>query len=615
MKTTNISIILITFSLAASASVPLRWTVETSRLQPVVFDAVRGESLDLEASFQTYGTPLAMAGKDVRIFYQTNGMGSAWWTGAATATSNRIAATFTPAMDPGGTFVKGFLGSTGDIYRASFTLRFRPGPGATPNVIAQPPRILDLATTTVINPPWPTDETIATRIRTVIDEDGITAPIETNVLREISGETTSNIVTRSFVEGLGITGGGGGGGVDTNAVRAIIEADVGGTNTLAHEGTGASQIVRGETMGDAWFISVNYAYSAGEANDLSAIYWDDEGKHPTTISGYGITDAYTKTETDALTDGKADAGTVTQLGNQVAAIGSLLNGDDAHFVSTNYDSVVRLPEAYVEIKQNGNWITIWKEMTRWNRFVGDGFDWSTNSWSGFQTWRTNVTSELSFKAERNWGMYDSETGGLSPEGYTQISSSNLLIAANMAYQRTVTSGGSVWVLQCNSGTATFGGETNGYFRVCDGDGNVQFEIVRGDRREMGADATGINVDNSTSPATVSIPYSVEADEHPTLRICDDLATANWKDETDSECIANVTWLGSSGAWLARVKRKTAGTSLFVKATYMAGGETYIRNAAPVSMTSIYLNGTKYYLGTATISGHTVLTLSTTAPAN
>ena len=50
--------------------------------------------------------------------------------------------------------------------------------------------------------------------------------------------------------------------------------------------------------------------------------------------------------------------------------------------------------------------------------------------------------------------------------------------------------------------------------------------------------------------------------------------------------------------------------MFVKASYMAGGETYIRNVAPVGMDSIMLNGTKYYLGTATISGHTVLTLST-----
>jgi hypothetical protein len=330
-----------------------------------------------------------------------------------------------------------------------------------------------------------------------------------------------------------------------------------------------------------------------------------------------------ETATNALeTAGAAAAASSTNSANiatlnaQVASIGAHLNAEDAHFVSTNYDSVARLPEAYVEIKMrdeatgSNTWITIWQEMRRWTAFVGSAFDWQT--WSGFHTWMTNVTHELSFKADRCWGIYDSETGGYSPEGYTQISSSNILVAAGMAYQRTITSDGAVWVLQCNQGVAHIGGDTNGFFRVIDGEGNVQFEIIKGDRREVGCNADGITV-GSGSPAVLTIPYSIDADEHPTLRICDALETALWKDETDPDCLANVSWSGVSGAYVATVQRKTAGHSLFVKATYMAGGETYIRNVAPVGMDSIMLNGTRYYLGTATISGNTVLTLSTTAP--
>ena len=306
-----------------------------------------------------------------------------------------------------------------------------------------------------------------------------------------------------------------------------------------------------------------------------------------------------------------------QLATQVAAIGANLNGEDARFVSTNYDSAVTLPAASVELKMrdeatgSNTWITIWQEMRRWTAFVGDAFDWRT--WGGFYAWATNVMTELSYKADRAWGAYDSETGGYSPEGFTQVSSSNILIASGMAYQRTVTSAGSVWVLQCNQGVAQIGGDTNGFFFVRDGDGNVQFEIIKGDRQEKGCDASGITVGSGTPPV-VTIPYSIVADEHPTLRICDDLATQNWKDETDPDCIANVSWSGSSGDYVATVQKKAAGNgSMYVKATYMAGGETYIRNAAPVGMDSIILNGVKYYLGTATIDGKTVLTLSTTAP--
>ena len=289
----------------------------------------------------------------------------------------------------------------------------------------------------------------------------------------------------------------------------------------------------------------------------------------------------------AAAAGSTNSANIATLNAQVASIGAHINAEDAHFVSTNYDSAVRLPEAYVEIKMrdqatgSNTWITIWQEMRRWTAFVGSAFDWQT--WQGFHTWATNITHELSFKADRCWGIYDSETGGYSPEGFTQISSSNILIAAGMAYQRTITSGGAVWVLQCNKGVAHIGGDTNGFFRVIDSDGNTQFEIVKGDRREVGANASGITVNNGTSPPTVTIPYSIEAGEHPTLQICDDLITADWKSDDDHDCLATVEWTGTSGAYVATVQRKAAGDALFVRATYMAGGETYIKNVAPISV--------------------------------
>ena len=160
--------------------------------------------------------------------------------------------------------------------------------------------------------------------------------------------------------------------------------------------------------------------------------------------------------------------------------------------------------------------------------------------------------------------------------------------------------------------AETGGETNGYFRITDGEGATQFEIVKGDKRVLGADASSCAVVAGFTPTKLQIGYSVEG-EQPKIYVCNSLSTQNWKAEDDVDCLANVSWSGSSGAWIAQVQGKTAQSSLFVKATYEAGGETYIRNVAPVGMDSIILNGVKYYLGTATISGHTVLTLSTTAP--
>ena len=134
MKKTLYLLSLFAIANSLQASVPLKWTVETSRVQPAQFDAYHGETLDLEATFLSYGSPLALpADADCRIFWQTNGMGNVYWsTNAVLVSSNAIAAVFLPTFDPGATTVLGFLGIPASNYRAAFTIRFRGSPGATP---------------------------------------------------------------------------------------------------------------------------------------------------------------------------------------------------------------------------------------------------------------------------------------------------------------------------------------------------------------------------------------------------------------------------------------------------------------------------------------------------
>ena len=293
------------------------------------------------------------------------------------------------------------------------------------------------------------------------------------------------------------------------------------------------------------------------------------------------------------------------LGSQVATIGAHLNAEDARFVVTNYNSVTHTPEAYVEIKlPDESWSRIWSEMTRWN-YLFDTY-LPTNYYT-----KAAVDAVLDDKADRAWGFYDSTTGAYAPDGYTWISSSKIAIAANLAYQRTVTTEGVIWVLESNGTVSETGGTTNGFFRISDDEGNSLFEIVKGNKRTIGADASSCVIVSGFSPTKLRIGYSVVSDVHPTIQVCESLVTQEWKSEDDAGCIANVSWSGESGAWVAEVQGKTAYASLFVKASYETGGETLIRNEVPVEMSSIFLNGTKYYLGTATIDGKTVLTLSTT----
>lgn len=124
------------FALAGSlqAAVPLKWTVETSRVQPAQFDAYHGETLDMEVTLLSYGSPLVLPpDSECRIFWQTNGMGNVYWsTNAVLVSTNSIAAVFRPTFDPGATTVLGFIGIPASNYRAAFTIRFRGSPGATP---------------------------------------------------------------------------------------------------------------------------------------------------------------------------------------------------------------------------------------------------------------------------------------------------------------------------------------------------------------------------------------------------------------------------------------------------------------------------------------------------
>ena len=146
------SLLLLTSSL--TAGVPLRWTVETSRAQPATFDEFAGATYDLEATLQSYGKPLEVVGEP-HLYWQTNGMGSAYWTAPATVSGHVLRATWTPACDVGARAYNCFIGITGTVYNAAFQFRLRPSPGAVPNVLPLPAPVIDFSQVTVLNPPWP----------------------------------------------------------------------------------------------------------------------------------------------------------------------------------------------------------------------------------------------------------------------------------------------------------------------------------------------------------------------------------------------------------------------------------------------------------------------------
>lgn len=402
----------------------------------------------------------------------------------------------------------------------------------------------------------------------------------TTILDNVPGSTTiSNLVASSGVS----TGGGGGVPSDYETVKAnAASGATHATKTDNPHGVTAAQVG---------------AFPAASGQTLQQSVTDHKNN---TSNPHGVTAAQV---------GAFPAASGQTLQQAVQVISVHLNAEDAKDVITNYDSTVNMPSRRLEYKipdgpDAGTWRVVWDELTRWN--------WLTGTYlpSNFYT-----KAEVDARTDHiQWGLFDSQTGNFSPEKTVQISSDRVILCKGASYQRTATAQGSYWVWTSNEPYSITGVESNGYFRIEDAEGNTTFEIVKGDKVTAAATAGGVSTEQVMGITHLHISYPIEADTHPTLEICNNLKTHDWKAETDGSCLANVTWTGVSGNYSAEVWGKGVEDALFVKATYQRGSDPYVRYAQAIALQTVKIGNTIYYVGTATISGHTVLTLSLTPPA-
>ena len=552
---------------AESSSVPLRWTVETSRVQPAVFDAYQGETLDLEATMQSYGKPFAITGDDIRIYWQTNGMGGAWWSAPAAVKAGRsgerdtYSASWTPSMDAGAGVYNCFIGQSGGNYRAAFTLRMRPAPGSVPNTLDLPRQTINFATVEVLNPPWITPQTVTNIVTDLGQQFG--------KVQSVNGQT---------------------GVVNLNAFDVGALSKNGGEVGEQGETVGALEL--SSTYMDAPNIELRQSFlSAGSISVPDSAIYVQTGEGPRASITKGGREVATEDQVEAVNN------RVESLGTTVNAWQTYWDGDDVRITVTNYYGSLDIPSLYLEQKMpagdghDAPWFrVVWDERTRWNTFMPA---------------YTAVTNEIAQnKADRAWGVYDSSTGAYSPDGLLQVSQEQIMIASGMAWQKTITAGGcAVWVLKATNPTSVSGELQNGYFRISDGDGNPLFEIVKGDKRVVGAVATDVQV----SSVSMTIRYNSVSDQHPVLEVCTDLSRADWQRE-DEATVASVAWSGSSGAWVATVTPVGARPHLFAKASYEAGGNTYIKNHVASSLDKVVVGGQEYTVTVQTINGKKLLVL-------
>lgn len=402
------------------------------------------------------------------------------------------------------------------------------------------------------------------------------------------------------------------GGMTTNDVQAIVtnEVPVEFAEWAVTNLDSTSMMVELRWSGGSWtpyeVFSDEYAepigsgIGNGQSTELRWVAWED-GPFNIYARRYPVKNSNALglarlVDLPPLTNGLATAASVSaantraasaqttanNVASTVAAWETYWDGDEVRVTVTNYYGSQDIPSLYIEEKnENTNtYKVVWDERTRWR----------TNA-----VQMAELRAAIEEKADRAWGFYDSHTGNYAPDGYTWLSSPKIAIAGGLAYQRTLTTSGAIWVLASNGMVAQTDGTENGFFRIKDDEGNVTFEIVRGNKRTVGATAAGIKVESSGSSHTITIPYNVVSEASPTLYGTTDLASGEWTQ------LAPI-WTGQSGAWTGTVT--TASSQYFVKGEYETGGETYIKNVAPISAESgiyctdgihkvrpVYTNGT------------------------
>lgn len=149
---TRLFVLFLLFVLSVSVHADLatlRWQADVSRPTPAAFAVLRGDSVSLECTLVDRGAPLNVpTNATATMYWQTNGMSSAWWSAPASISGSVVRARWTPAMDTGSDSVTFFIGAEAPgarLYRAFGRLAIGASPGALPNEVPLPQRVLDFS--------------------------------------------------------------------------------------------------------------------------------------------------------------------------------------------------------------------------------------------------------------------------------------------------------------------------------------------------------------------------------------------------------------------------------------------------------------------------------------
>ena len=626
------------------AAEPLVWERRPNRPAPAQFDTFHGETLDFRCTFAGFGALPFSEGSDVRLWYQTNGMGAAWWSVPATVASNVVSAAWPPSADPGANRVSFFFGAPSNAYAAA-QVRFRNSPGAHPNDL-DPPSILDwqaelaaatnalwessaaafmpqsnaytksetdarieqLAPRTSLAPSTNyTDEAVLGLAGSIQDGSLIAqnafeaevaesllggggVPVSgADVMASLATKTTTNdvcnIVTNEVAVGFTewvFT-------CDVPEIQAALDAATSIEVSISIMPSGLWALsVFGLPQVDGWVLDETFANTIiVESPDVESFTAYD-GVY--SQDNYSVRVGFTATR-ERIVQNALGLATMKDLEGKADA--SITN--DIGQLKTESTLVYRLFSGSNIVMEVTNYNSrVNPPATKLMRLNDKGIYevvWTeTNGLERTYNRAASNTAEqvaaLEKKAAetyapRGWSATTSGLGADAPMDTTWISTPTTVIAGGLEYSKAVTSSGQLWFLRSNGMVVNMGGNSGGYFDISASDGTSVFSIEKTDSYMAPVDADGISVNGNT----VTIRLSVVSADHPLLRYAPTLnAPVEWQKEEDgfSSPIA-VSWTGSSGAWVAIVT--TTAKKGFFQFEFFQEGSTKIKNGGAMDVSA------------------------------
>ena len=578
-----------TLQLAILAAVPLAWDVRPGQPAPVTFDRYHGETIDFSATFRGFGELPFAPGADIRLWYQTNGMGSAWWSVPAIVQSNVLSATWSPALDPGADRVSLFFGAPSNAYAAA-VLRLRHSPGFAPGTMPDPETFheFDPVFSSWLSAFQESDPVFSSWLSTFEVPDTSLEPSINYTDRALGAFAETGTVARArsygtaerwtdeqgrvWEIGTELSAWSFSDGLDRSVVYGGFNEDLGWPVYGSD--------VRGADSSDVYWFRTQ----AEALNAVRFVYIREDGTEVTaTRTEYEVINLVGRVAlTNDLPDTASIQSDIADLRTESALVYRLYSGSNVVAEVTNYNSQVHAPELrLMQLNESNEYVTVWTETNGLARTLKRANEYTDDA--------TGAVARAA--APRAWSRTTSGLGAEAPSNTTWISTPTTVIAGGFEYAKFVDTYGEVWVLTSNGMAAEFNPDTNAYFRITADDGTPVFSIEKSDAQLVGANAAGITVGEST----ITIPVPVVSSTAPTMYWSLDITTGVWADESYPPTGATVTWSGTAGSWVCTVSFSgTRPSSMFFKFNFLQEGGVVIRNNATTDISAgIYVNGVKF----------------------